>query len=120
MEIALHMSGRHSKNSGQMCLPLKTVLGKIRNRYQTYCTVYKMHTKATHHGGTGCSIDRDANLCAEETEATGIDNDNESISDSDTAVALGGLEAEDNPDELLPSNQAKLIALTREIKELCQ
>ena len=76
-----------------------------------------MHAMATLHRGTG---DRDVDLHIEDPEATGMDNDNEGISGSDTTVALGGLEAEGNPDELLPSNQAKLTALTREINELHQ
>ena len=29
--------------------PLKTVLGKIGDQYQAYCTMYKIHTMATHH-----------------------------------------------------------------------
>ena len=33
---------------------------------------------------------------------------------------LGGLEAEDNTNELLPNDQAKLTALTREINDLHQ
>ena len=44
-------------------------------------------------------------LHVEDTESTGIDNDNESISGSDTTVALTGLEAEGNPDELIPSTR---------------
>ena len=51
------------------------MLEKIRNRYQTYCTVYKTHAMATHHGGTGHPIDRDATLHVEDAEAMGIDND---------------------------------------------
>ena len=49
-----------------------------------------------------------------------MDNDNNSITGSDATVALGGLEAEGNPNELLPSNQAKLTVVTWEINELCQ
>ena len=49
-----------------------------------------------------------------------MDNPNESISGSDPTVALGGLEAEGNPNVLLPTNQAKLTALTWEINELHQ
>ena len=41
---------------------LKTVLRKIGDRYQEYCTMYKMHAMATHHGGAGCPVDRDINL----------------------------------------------------------
>ena len=78
-----------------------------------------MHIMATHHRGAGHPIARD-NLHAEDPEATGMDNDNDSISGSDATVALGGLVVEGNPDELLPSNQAKLTALTQEINELFQ
>ena len=49
-----------------------------------------------------------------------MDNDNDSISGSDATVTMGGLEAEGNPDELLPSNQAKLTAFTWEINKLWQ
>ena len=83
--------------------------------------LHTRHTLATHHGGAaGCPIDRNINLHVEDVEAKGIDTDNESISSSDTSVALGGLDAEGKPDELLSSNQAKLTALAREINELCQ
>ena len=68
------------------------------------------------HGSAGCPIDRDINLHVEDPEA--IDNDNDSISGSDTTVAWGGLETEGNTNELLPSNQVMLTALTREINEL--
>ena len=79
-----------------------------------------MCTMATCHGGAGHPIERDIDLHTEETEATGIDNENESVSGLDTTFALGGLEAEGNPIEILPSNQAKLTALTQEINELHQ
>ena len=74
---------------------------------------------ATNHEGAGHPIARD-DLHVEDPEATGMDNNNSSISGLDTTVALGGLEAEANPDELLPSNQAKLTAPTWEINELHQ
>ena len=54
---------------------------------------------ATHHRGAGHPIARD-NLHVEDLETTGMDNDNDSTSGSDATVALGGLEAEDNTDEL--------------------
>ena len=79
-----------------------------------------MHAMDTHHGGAGHPIDRDVNLHIENAEATGIDNENESISGSDTTVALGGHKVEGNPNELKPSNQVRLTAPTREINELCQ
>ena len=66
------------------------------------------------------TTDRDINLHIEDVETTGLENDNESISSSDTTIALGGPETEGQPNEPIPSNQAKLIALTREIHDLCQ
>ena len=73
---------------------------------------------ATHHGGTGCPLDRDTNLYIK--EAMGIDDDNERSHGSDTTVALGGQEVEGHPDDLTFSNQDKLAALMREINDLCQ
>ena len=113
------MSGCHSKHHEQTHSPLKTILGKIGNRYQTYCTVYKTHAMATCHRGAGHPSARD-DLYVEDPEVTGMVNDNDSISGSDASVVLGGLEAEGNTDELLPSNQAKLTAVTREINDLCR
>ena len=75
---------------------------------------------ATHYRGTRYPIDRVTVLHIEDAETTGTDNENESISGLDSTVALGRLEAEDNPDELLPSNCARLTAITREINKLCQ
>ena len=49
-----------------------------------------------------------------------MDNNNESISGLNTTVALGELEAEGNPNEIFPSDQAKLTALTWEVNELHQ
>ena len=71
---------------------------------------------ATHHRGAGHPIAR-GNLHIEDPEATGMDNDNDCISGLDATVALGGLEAEGNTNELLPRNQAKLTSLTREIND---
>ena len=73
------MSSHCSKHNEQMHFPLKTILGKIRNRYQTYCTAYTTHTIGTHHGGAGHPIARD-DLHMEDTETTGMDNENDSIS----------------------------------------
>ena len=113
--ITLHMSGHYSKNNEWTHSLLKTVFGKIGNRYQAYCTVYKMHAMTTHHGGTWHPIAGDVNLHIEDPEVTGMDNENDTISGWD---ALGGLEAEGNPNEHLPSNQATLTALTWEINKL--
>ena len=84
------MSGCHSKSNEQRHPPLKTMLGKIGNRYQSYCTVY--NAMATHRGGAGHPIAKNIDLHVEDPEATGMDNENDSISGSDATVALGGLE----------------------------
>ena len=52
---------------------------------------------ATQQEGIGHPINRDINLHIEDSEATGMDNNNDSISGSDATVALGGCEAEGNP-----------------------
>ena len=67
------------------------------NKYQTYCTMHKTHTMATHHKGAGCPLNRGINLNTEDTEQTDIDN--ESTHGSDTTVALGGPEAEHHPND---------------------
>ena len=64
--------------------------------------------------------DRDVDLHIKDAEATGMSNNNDSISGSNVTASLGGLETEGNPDELLPSNQARLTTLTWEINDLHQ
>ena len=80
------MSGCHSKKSEKMHSPLKTMLRKIRDRYQAYCTTYKMHAMATCHQGAGCPVDRDINLHIEDAGGinTGLDNNNEGTSGLDS------------------------------------
>ena len=116
------MSGCHSKNSKWMLSPLKSLLGKIWDRYQAYHTAYKTHATATHHRGAGCPVDRDIDLHIEETEGinTGPDSDNESTSGTDTTIVFGGSEADGHPNELIPSNQTNVTALMREINDLHQ
>ena len=113
--IAWHMSAHHST---RMQSPLKTVLGNIRDRYQAYCTAYKMHAMATCHGGTGCPSDRGINIHAEDPEPTDIGN--ESTHSSNATVALGGPEAEGHPENPVYNNHDKLTALMREINDLGQ
>ena len=102
--------------------PLKTFLGKMGERYQAYCTMYKMHAMATHHGGAAYPVDRNINLHIDDMEGinTGPDNDNESTSGSDTTVAFVGSEADGHSSKLIPSNQARLTALMRELHDLHQ
>ena len=106
--------------STRTCLPFTTMLWRIGDKYQVYGTTYKTHAMATHHRGTGCPLDRDINLNVEDSETTGIANDNESTHDLDATVALGGPEAESHPNDLIYSNQDKLMALTRKINDLYQ
>ena len=109
------MSARHST---RMHSSLKTVLGKIGDRYQAYCTTYKTHTMATHHGGARHPLDRGINLHAEDPEHADIDI--ESTHSSDTTAALGGPEAEGHPKDPVYNNHTKFTALTREINDLHQ
>ena len=85
--------------------PLKTMLGKIRDRYQAYCTTHKTFAMATCHGGAGCPLDRGMDILAEDPEHTDINNG--STHSSDATVALGGPEAEGHPKHLVYNNQDK-------------
>ena len=70
-----------------------------------------------HRGAQDAPLDKDIDLHIEDSETTGLDNDNESTSGSGLLqVALGGPEVEGHLDDLIHSNQAKLLALTKEIK----
>ena len=40
--------------------PLKKVLNKLEDSYQTYVNSYKTHTMATHHRGTGKLSEKDS------------------------------------------------------------
>ena len=94
------MSAYHSTRSHSL---LKTVLGKIGDRYEAYCTTYKMHTIATHHGGTGCPQDRGLDILTEDPKHADINN--ESTHSSDVTVALGGPEAVGHPEDPVYGNQ---------------
>ena len=109
------MSAHHSTRS---CSLLKTVVGKIRDWYQAYCTTYKIHCMATHHGGTGCPLDRGLDIFTENPEHADIDSD--STHSSDTTVVLGGPEAVRDPKDPVYDNQDRLTAHTREINDLHQ
>ena len=82
------------------------MLGKIGEKYEAYCTTYKMHAMATCYRGTGFLLDRGINLNAEDPEPTDIDN--ESTHTSDATVALGGPEAEGCPEDPVYNNHDKL------------
>ena len=44
----------------QTCSPLKKVLNKIEDSYQTYVNSYKTHTMTTHCGGRGKNSEKDS------------------------------------------------------------
>ena len=104
--------------STRSCSPLKTVLGKIGDKYQIYCTTYETHTMATHHGGAAHPLDRSLDILTEYPEHTDIDND--STQSSDATVVLGGPEAVGHPEDPVYDNKGRLMAPTREINNLHQ
>ena len=109
------MSGHHHTRSHA---PLKTVLGKIWDQYQAYCTTYKTHAMATHHGGTGHPLDSSLYMLTEDADHADIDS--ESTHSSDATVALGDPEGVGHPEHPVYNNQDRLMALTREINDLHQ
>ena len=101
------MSAHHNTKLHSL---LKTVLGKTGDWYHAYCTTYKAHTMATHHGGTGCPLDRGLDILTEDTQHADINND--STHSSDATVALGGPEIAEHPADPAHNNQDRLMALT--------
>ena len=108
----------YSYHSTRWHSSLKTVLGKFGDQCQAYCTTYKMHAMATHHGGAGCPLDRGLDILTDDPEHADIDND--STHSLDATVALGGPEAVGHPEDSVYDDQDRLTALTREINNLCQ
>ena len=97
---------------------IKKVLGKIGDLYEDYCTTYKMHAMAIHHGGGGHPLDRGLDILTEDTEHADINND--STHSSDATVALGDPAAFGHPEDPAYDNQDRLTALTRETNDLHQ
>ena len=115
------MTGCHNISNNQVSSPLKTVPGKLGDKYQSYCTTYKTHAMTTCHRGTGhTGEDRDLNFHIEDTGGIDIgpNNDNESTNSLHTMLAYEGSEADGCLSNLLPSSQANLTILTREINSL--
>ena len=81
--------------------PLKTVLKKLGDSYQTYVNIYKTHAMATHHRGAGKLLDRDPNL---PEQGTNIPSDH--------------LEDMDNFENVEQKNHTTLKALTRNLDDL--
>ena len=73
--IYLLMSACHNL---RMHSPLKKVLSKLGDSYQTYLNMYKTHTLATHHRGTGQPSEMDPN-----SQAQDIDTPNDYQGDID-------------------------------------
>ena len=48
-----------------------------------------------------------------------LENNNESTFGSDATITMEGPEAEDHPNDIIHSSQAKLTALMRDINDLC-
>ena len=62
------MTGHCHKTTDWAHSPFKTVLRKIGDRYQSYCTTYKTHAMIICHGGVGhAGEDRDLNSHVEDT-----------------------------------------------------
>ena len=102
------------------------MLGKVRDKYQTYCAAYKTDTMTTCHGATG-HTDIGRNLHSHIDITTkgdtggidiGHDNNNESTNSSDILSAFGGSEVDGLFSNLLHSSQANLRVLTRNINSL--
>ena len=60
LKITLHTCHLITTQDHVHCL--KTVLGKIGDQYQAYCTTYKTHAMATCHRGAGHPLDRGLDL----------------------------------------------------------
>ena len=87
------MTGCGIRSNDWACLLLKTMLGKLRYKYQLYPATYRTHAMTTHHGGTGhTGEDRNLNSYIEDTGDIDIgpNNDNESTKSLDTMLAFGG------------------------------
>ena len=89
------------------CSLLKTVLGKIGDTYQAYCHMYKTHTMATNHGGSGQHLDRDIN--AHKTTDAEIEH----------AQEFHHINKNDFEDSET-NNPTRLTAITRELDDLHQ
>ena len=116
------MIGHHNKSNNWGCSPLKTMLRKIWDRYQTYCTTYKSYAMTTGHRGAGhTGEDRDLDSHIEDTRGIDIgpSNDNENTVWIPWLL-FGGSEADGYLSDLLPNGQANLSMLTREINSLQQ
>ena len=92
------MSACHNPRSHS---PLKTVLNRLGDPYQTYVNTYKTHAMATCHGGAGQPSDKYPNLPEEGTD-----------------IPTDHLEDMDNFENVEQENYTTLKALTRNLDDL--
>ena len=115
------MTGCHNRSNDQANSPLKTMLRKFGDKYQSYYTTYITHTITTHHRETGYTgKDRNLNFLVEDPRGIDIElnNDNESTHSSDTMIVFRGSEVDGHLGNPLSNSQANLTILTREINSL--
>ena len=86
------------------CSLLRTIFGKIGNTYQAYCHTYKIHAMATHHGGSGQPLDRDATITEKDTDVDILHN----FHHEDT----------DDFENIEHENHTRLAAITRKLDDL--
>ena len=86
----------------RLCSPLKTVLNKLGDSYQTYINTYKTHAMATHHRGKGQPLDRDTTQHGQDTDILS-DYHHEDM---------------DNFENVEYENHTTLKALTRDLDDL--
>ena len=113
------MTRHHNKSNEWVHSPLNTMVWKIGDRYQPYCTTYKTHTMTTCHGGAEHTCeDRDLNSHIEDARNIDMDpdHDNQSTNSSDTTIVFRGSEADGHLSDLLPNSQVDLNILAREVK----
>ena len=83
--------------------PIKKILNKIGDSYQTYVNYYKTHTMATHYGGIGKPLENDSD--PQDTNTNIQDEYQADINDLEN---------------IKPDHQAGLRDLTHEIEQLWQ
>ena len=82
--------------------PLKTVMNKLGDSYQTYINTYKTHAMATYHRGAGQPLDKDPTPHAQDTDILS-DYHHEDM---------------DNFENVKHKNHTTLKALTRDLDDL--
>ena len=97
------MSACHNLRSHS---PLKTVLNRLGDTYQAHCNTYKTHAMATHHGGSGQPLDRDANMTRKDTDVD--------------IPQVFHHEDTDNFENVEYENPTRLAAITSKLDDLCQ